>query len=150
MERLLAAGADPMAADAGGVDLLMAAMGSHSIVCLDLLIESLRDKGVTYSPTQADARGRTLLHYAIGNYEDIVVGARVAMTTGVVDSHIRVQPTKFLAGFENDCTERLRDLGSTSVASNPHGEAGISVTFADVALAYSMCGFSSVASWLSC
>ena len=52
LQLLLEAGADPLAGDEGGVDMVMAAMRSHNILCLDMILDALR-----YGPLPVDIGG---------------------------------------------------------------------------------------------
>ena len=65
LQMLLEAGADPLAGDEGGVDMVMAAMRSHNILCLDMILDALR-----YGPLPCRYRRRDIGgdHSCCGTY----------------------------------------------------------------------------------
>ena len=86
-----------------------------------MLLERLHDDGqggMTFYPilSRRDSRGRTLLHYAVGQLKDSVVAARFTQTNLVdTTSRNRGGVGKLYAGWENNCTDLLREIASAAV-----------------------------------
>ena len=77
LEQLMERGLDVLGTDAQGTDLLQMAAAGHNILALKALLAQLQSEGREYPVlSRRDTRGRTLLHHAVGQLKDAVVGTR--------------------------------------------------------------------------